>query len=149
MTVAARGFTIGGLGEVAIRCRALAPMVDFYGGALGLSRLVGPHSDHIAFFKIAEGHAGHTTILALFADGEPLPGAGSSLHHIALSVAFDEQDAVMRWYEARGLDYRVVDFDWVGWRGVFTTDPEGNTVEIVARDPSVIDPPARVEASIP
>ena len=59
-------------------------------------------------------------------------GAGSSLHHIALSLPFEEQDAAMRWYEENGQPYRIEHFGWVGWRGVFTQDPEGNTVDLVA-----------------
>ena len=43
----------------------------------------------------------------------------------------------MTWYEANELPYRVETFGWVGWRGVFTEDPEGNTVELVAYDDSI------------
>jgi hypothetical protein len=46
----------------------------------------------------------------------------------------------MRWYEAHGVTYHVENFGWVGWRGVFTQDPEGNTVELVAYDPDLLDP---------
>jgi len=42
---------------------------------------------------------------------------------------------VIAWYQAQGLPYRVETFDWIGWRGIFTQDPEGNTVELVAKDP--------------
>ena len=65
----------------------------------------------------------------------PATGTGSSLHHIALSLPWAEQDAVIAWYESLGLTYHVETFEWVGWRGVFTSDPDGNTVELVARDP--------------
>ena len=41
----------------------------------------------------------------------------------------------MEWFRKNGVPYRVQDFAWVGWRGVFVTDPEGNTVELVAYDP--------------
>ncbi len=51
------------------------------------------------------------------------------------SLAYDEQNAVMRWYEAKGIEYRVEIFEWIGWRGIFTQDPEGNTVELVAFRP--------------
>ncbi len=43
----------------------------------------------------------------------------------------------MSWYEANELPYRVETFGWVGWCGVFTEDPEGNTVELVAYDDSI------------
>ncbi|WP_247742540.1 MULTISPECIES: VOC family protein [unclassified Ruegeria] len=73
------------------------------------------------------------------AGGALTTGAASSLHHIALSLPFKEQEAVMRWYEQLGQPYRVEQFGWIGWRGIFTEDPEGNTVELVAFDPSLRD----------
>ncbi|QBY01767.1 VOC family protein [Rhodophyticola sp. CCM32] len=143
-----RGFQVRGLGEIAIRCNDLAPMVAFYEEILGLERMTGGTRDRIVFFRIAEGFGGHTAVLALFDKAlsrnpgphptepdRPETGAKSSLHHIALSLPFAEQEAVMAWYEAKGLNYRVELFDWTGWRGVFTEDPEGNTVELVAKDP--------------
>lgn len=153
-------FKIRALGEIAIRCDDLGPMAAFYGDVLGLERMEGsaapgpaPRSaPGIVFFRIAEGFGGHTQILALFekdattrpglhpsgADA-PRTGAGSSLHHIALTVRYADQDAIMAWYDQIGLTYRVEHFGWVGWRGVFTTDPEGNTVELVAFDLSLKD----------
>ncbi len=112
-------------------------MTAFYHDVIGLEFLDGGHRDGIVFFRISEGHAGHTCVLALFGDAEdftPPPVGASSLHHLALTVDRREQDAAIAWYERLGLDYRIEVFDWIGWRGVFTTDPEGNTVELVAYD---------------
>ncbi|AHM04665.1 Glyoxalase/bleomycin resistance protein/dioxygenase [Roseibacterium elongatum DSM 19469] len=50
-------------------------------------------------------------------------------------MPWSEQQAVIAWYEHLGRDYTVETFDWIGWRGVFTFDPDGNTVELVAKDP--------------
>lgn len=147
-----RGFRPRALGEIAIRCADMAAMVDFYENVIGLTRLNGGHDSAITFFRIAEGFDGHTQVLALFhheaaprpglhpngAD-KPMTGAQSSLHHVALSLPFAEQVAVMRWYDQIGQPYRVERFGWIGWRGVFTTDPEGNTVELVAYDASMLD----------
>ncbi len=141
-----RGFKVRALGEIAIRCADLERMVTFYRDVIGLDHLSGDHRDGIVFFKLGESFGGHTAVLALFhhvagrrelhprGAEPPATGAGSSLHHLALSLPFAEQEAVMRWYEKHGLDYRVQIFDWIGWRGVFATDPEGNTVELVAYD---------------
>jgi catechol 2,3-dioxygenase-like lactoylglutathione lyase family enzyme len=141
-----RGFEVKALGEVAIRCADIAPMFAFYRDIIGLEVLSGGPDSDIVFFRIAPGHGGHTSVLALFArdagradihphgDDAPETGARSSLHHIALTVDHAEQEAAMRWYEANGLAYSVQSFDWIGWRGVFTRDPEGNTVELVAYD---------------
>ncbi|MEM1313618.1 MAG: VOC family protein [Pseudomonadota bacterium] len=139
------GFRIGGLGEVAIRCRDLDAMEAFYADVIGLERMA-VRSGGIVFFRIADGVAGHTTVLALFDAGaaqrpaHPGPvegeavvtGGRSSLHHLALSLTEAEQRAAIAWYQRIGQPYRIEAFDWVGWRGVFTQDPEGNTVELVA-----------------
>ncbi|MGC9368573.1 MAG: VOC family protein [Paracoccaceae bacterium] len=128
------------LGEIAIRCADMQAMARFYEEVIGLERLSGNRSDDIMFFRIAPGFGGHTTVLALFRHGAaPATGAGSSLHHIALSLPCDEQQAVMDWYDKIGQPYRVEIFGWVGWRGIFTEDPEGNTVELVAYDPALLD----------
>ena len=142
-----RRFKVRALGEIAIRCVDQAAMVAFYRDVIGLEPMNDPDNSAIVFFRIAEGFAGHTAILALFRHdiegaGQTLGGAmppatgpGSSLHHIALTVPWEEQEAVMVWYESLGRKYTVSYFEWVGWRGVFTFDPVGNTVELVAKDP--------------
>ncbi len=142
-----RDFKTRGLGEIAIRCIDLDEMVAFYRDVIGLEPLNEPDNGNLVFFRVAEGFAGHTQVLALFrhdleAAGRtrgsavpPATGPGSSLHHIAFSLPWEEQEAVIAWYENLGRDYNVETFDWVGWRGVFTFDPDGNTVELVANDP--------------
>ena len=142
-----RGFKIRALGEIAIRCADMDAMVIFYRDILGLELLSGGHRNSITFFKIADGFAGHTSVLALFqhdpenpamhgrSNHQPITGERSSLHHLALTVPFGEQQNLMDWYDSLGQDYHVEEFAWIGWRGVFTKDPEGNTVELVARDP--------------
>ena len=139
-----RGFQPRALGEIAIRCTDVQAMADFYENTIGLTHLSGDHRTGIVFFKISEGFDGHTAILALFsADTRPETGARSSLHHIALSLPYDEQDAVMAWYDKLEQPYRIEHFGWVGWRGIFTEDPEGNTVELVAYHSSLLDQPAK------
>lgn len=141
--MANRGFRVRALGEIAIRCRDMEAMTIFYRDIIGLEPLEGDYRRGIAFFRLAESYGGHSGVLALFQAGEaerPVSGDGSSLHHLALSLPFEEQEAVMRWYEKNGIDYRVEIFDWIGWRGVFAYDPEGNAVELVAADPSRLKP---------
>lgn len=146
-----RGFEVKALGEVAIRCGAIAPMLAFYRDIIGLTVMAGGPESEIVFFRIGPGYGGHTTVLALFrhdagrveihpqGDTVPETGARSSLHHIALTVDFAAQEAAIAWLTANELPCQVQQFGWVGWRGVFTSDPEGNTVELVAYDPSMLD----------
>ena len=145
-----RGFTVRALGEIAIRCIDHSAMVAFYCDVIGLEPMRDPQDAPIVFFRIADGFEGHKAVLALFRHdiegagrataGDRPPATGSSLHHIALSLPWDEQEAVIAWYEELGLEYHVETFDWVGWRGVFTFDPDSNTVELVAMDPGWTDP---------
>jgi len=134
-----RPFTVRALGEIAIRCRDLPAMERFYGGVLGLRRLA-PRSGGITFYALGESWRGHTAVLALFGPdasraGAAEGGARSTLHHVALSVDWEAQDAIVNWLGRHGLPATVERFDWIGWRGVFTRDPEGNTVELVAARP--------------
>lgn len=142
-----RGFKVKALGEVAIRCKDVTVMARFYEDIIGLERLDGDYSKQIVFFKIAEGFGGHTTVLALFdanlggpPEGAPRTHTGqeSSLHHLALTLSYEEQDAAIEWYKKNDINHQVELFGWVGWRGIFTHDPEGNTVELVAFDKSLL-----------
>lgn len=141
-------FKIGGLGEIAIRCQNIDAMFDFYHRTLGLPVLNdGRAETGIVFFELPVGVAGHTSVLALFrhdagraalhprSDQPPETGARSSLHHIAFSLPFDEQEKALTFYKTQGVEHRIEIFGWIGWRGVFTEDPEGNTVELVAYHP--------------
>ncbi len=133
-------FRIGNLGEIAIRCRDYPAMVAFYRDVIGLEFLA-ETIPGISFFRLAPGYAGHTQVLALFAhdvrrEGEALPrpetGEMSSLHHLALAVAAEDQPAAEGWLLAQGYPADWQNFGWIGWRGLFTRDPDGNTVELVA-----------------
>ena len=124
-------FRVGGLGEIAIRCRDLAAMVGFYGDILRLEPF-GDTSGAIRFFKLGAGYQGHTQVLALFATDATTTGQTSSLHHLALGIAAEDQLAAQCWLAAHGHPTRYENFPWIGWRGLFSCDPEGNTVELVA-----------------
>ena len=116
-------------------------MVDFYGRVLGLERLEGgarggPRAG-ITFFRLGVSFGGHVAVLALFEDsGDVASGdAASSLHHLALSLPWEEQEVAKLCLEQQGFPAHFQDFDWAGWRGLFTRDPDGNTVELVAASP--------------
>ncbi len=136
-------FAVHDLGEIAIRCADIGAMFAFYRDVIGLEPLTEPDAG-IAFLRIGQVHAGHTKMLALFPTdtgdrggvAPPEPGARSSLHHLALNVDAGAQVAAVDWFRGHGLDPRVQMFGWIGWRGVFVHDPEGNAVELVAYHPS-------------
>ena len=55
---------VRGLGEIALRVGDLDAMQTFYQDILGLPLM--NRTPHWAFFKIGDGYAGHTQVLALF-----------------------------------------------------------------------------------
>ena len=136
-----RGFRPRALGEIAIRTRNIEAMTAFYRDVLGLPVLSRRDGSGIVLFRLADGFAGHTAVLALFdePEDEPVAGPRSSLHHLALTLPRAEQDAAEDWLDRQGIAYRIQEFAWIGWRGVFLNDPDGNTVELVAYDVSLLD----------
>ncbi|WP_422370426.1 VOC family protein [Hoeflea sp.] len=131
-----RGFSVSGLGEIAIRCIDFDAMVRFYRDVVGLEVLA-ERGTGLVFFGLGNGVEGHTSVLALFAaDRNPDLGVarieGSTLHHLALSLSQADQAAACRFFESERIPYRTEEFAWIGWRGVFLSDPDGNTVELVS-----------------
>lgn len=115
-----RGFSVLGLGEIAIRCRDLAAMTAFYRDVIGLPVLA--DRGGIVFFRLENGVAGHIAVLALFDamqdSQQPAPAVrGSTLHHLALTVTPSGQNAARSWFEANRVAYRLEAFPWIGWRG--------------------------------
>ena len=115
-----RGFRPRALGEIALRTRNMAAMVAFYRDVLGLELLRRRDRGRIVFFRLADGFAGHTAVLALFEEAAAeIVGGGagqrrSSLHHLALSLPRAEQTAAEAWFERQGLACRVEEFAWIG-----------------------------------
>jgi catechol 2,3-dioxygenase len=131
---------IKGLGEIALRVNDLDAMQRFYEEVVGLELL--RRFDHAAFFRVAEGYGGHTQVLALFdRSGQPdyqgLDPGRTTVDHIAFEIDPADYGAERARLEGVGRDVTAAEHAWVGWRSLYVTDPEGNTVEWVCYDPSV------------
>lgn len=131
---------IKALGEIALRVNDLDAMQRFYSDVIGLELM--RRFPHAAFFKIAEGYAGHTQILALF-DRSQQPGyqgveaAKTSVDHIAFTMALADYEGEKQRLERLGLQVTTNQHAWVHWRSLYVFDPEGNEVELVCYDESV------------
>ena len=128
---------IQALGEIALRVRDLPRMRAFYEDCVGLEFMQA--FPHAVFFKIAEGHGGHTQVLALFdRSGDPnyqAPAAeGTSVDHIAFTIGLEDYESEKARLEAAGLRVETAEHAWVQWRSLYVTDPEGNFVEWVCFD---------------
>lgn len=132
---------IKGLGEIALRVHDLDRMQQFYEEVIGL-RLM-KRFPTSAFFKIAEGVEGHTQILALFdRTGSPgyvgLDARRTTVDHLAFSIALQDFEAEKERLQGLGLQVRLSTHAWVQWRSLYVNDPEGNTVELVCYDESIV-----------
>ncbi len=126
---------IRALGEIALCVNDLDLMQRFYTDVVRLE-VLGRFPTSV-FFKIAEGYAGHTQILALFHRGRRVNADHSTLDHIAFTVALADLEAERARLEGLGLRVRTSEHAWVNWRSLYVQDPEGNTVEWVCFDENV------------
>ncbi len=132
---------IRALGEIALRVEDLDEMQRFYTEKIGLSLM--KRFDHAAFFKIADGYAGHTQVLALFdRTQEPdyigLDAKKTTVDHIAFTISLDDFEPEKQRLEQLGLEVQISGHAWVHWRSLYVHDPEGNEVELVCYDSTVV-----------
>ena len=128
------------LGEIALRVQDLREMSDFYEQVVGLE--VMRKSENMAFFRIAEGHGGHTQILALFdRRSEPgykgVDGEKTTVDHFAFAIDLEDFEFEKDRLQHLGLCVETTVHAWVKWRSLYFNDPEGNRVEFVCFDESV------------
>ena len=128
---------IKGLGEIALRVSDLDKMQRFYEEVIGLKLM--QRFEKSAFFRIAEGVEGHIQILALFdRTGQEgytgIDSKKSTVDHIAFVISKSDYEPEKKRLEALGCEVRTAYHEWVSWRSLYVTDPEGNNVEMVCYD---------------
>ena len=138
---------IKALGEVVLRVRNLDAMQEFYAEVVGLE-LLERDENIMAFFRIAPDYEGHTQTLALFdqsgeADHRSRHYTGvdpekSPLHHMAFTISLSDYEAEKERLQNLGLDVETVQHTWQHYRSLYITDPDGNVVEFVCYDASVL-----------
>ena len=135
-----RRTSVRGLGEIAFRVNNLDAMQRFYEQVIGLPLMT--RFPDCAFFKIADGHGGHTQVLALFDRSgshgyRGLDAALSTIDHIAFEIPLADFADERKRLESLGLQVETAEHSWVHWRSLYVRDPEGNQVELVCYDDSV------------
>lgn len=123
------------LGEVALRVTDLDKSQVFYRDVIGLD--VMGRFDHAVFFRIADGYAGHTAVLALFDRKVPVEQTRTTMDHIAFTIALEDYEAERQRLEQLGVPMVMATHEWVHWRSLYVQDPDGNQVELVCHDPDV------------
>jgi catechol 2,3-dioxygenase len=132
------------IAEVGLRVKDLAGMVAFYQKVLGLE--IVHSSPNFVFMKAGEldsplGRGGHPQYLVLFDREVPLDVALTTLDHLAFEIPLEQYDSEQARLEAMGLLERARVWSGMGAflraRSLFFDDPEGNTIELIAHDPSL------------
>jgi catechol 2,3-dioxygenase len=124
------------IGELALRVNDLTAMKAFYRDVVGLE-VFSEDIDGLVFFKVADLVPGHPQILGLFDRNTPVGQATSTLDHFAFVIELSEYEPRRAGLEAAGVAVAPKEFPHFGWRSLFFSDPEGNTLELVCYDPAV------------
>jgi len=135
-----RATPIKGLGEIAFRVADLDASQEFYERVVGLELM--RRFPTSAFFRIADGVAGHTQIVALFdrsdsANYTGLDPARTTVDHAAFGIELADYEPEKARLEALGIPVETREHEWTHWRSIFFNDPDGNTLELVCYDPAV------------
>lgn len=131
------------IAEVGLSVKDLPRSVAFYQEVLGLE--VVRTYPTIVFLKVGEldsplGRGGHPQLLVLF-DRQVQPDiALTTLDHIAFEIPLEHFQAERARLQQLGLEVseRIWrgEYAWLGARSLFLDDPDGNNVELIARDPN-------------
>lgn len=124
MTSPSNPIQIRKLGHVALYCRDLQKMLDFYINVIGF-KLSDVNARGMRFLRYGADH--HTLVLLQYPDGEAGKG-GSALHHFALEVAnLDELKQIRKYLLAQGVTASKIQHEGPGMNYVINVkDPDGN-----------------------
>ena len=131
------------LAEVAFRVTDLPRSLAFYQEVLGLE-IVRAYPTMV-FLKAGElesplGRGGHPQLLVLFDRRVRLDIALTTLDHIAFEIPLEQFQAERERLQQLELEVseRIWrgEYAWLGARSLFLDDPDGNNVELIARDPN-------------
>jgi catechol 2,3-dioxygenase-like lactoylglutathione lyase family enzyme len=128
---------------VGLRVKDLPRMVAFYQEVLGLE-IVRTFPKYV-FMKVGElnsplGRGGHPQLLVLFDREVPLDIALTTLDHLAFEISLERYAAERERLQEKGIELSERAWSgihaWLQARSLFFDDPEGNTIELIAHDPS-------------
>ena len=134
------------IAEVGLRVKDLPRMLAFYQEVLGLE-VVCTFPKYV-FMKVGEldsalGRGGHPQLLVFFDREVPLDIALTTLDHLAFEIPLERFAAERERLQAVGLEWSERAWSgihaWLRARSLFFDDPEGNTIELIAHDPSAAD----------
>jgi catechol-2,3-dioxygenase len=131
------------IAEVGLRVKDLLRMVAFYQEVLGLE-IVRAYPTMV-FLKAGEldsplGRGGHPQLLVLFDRRVQLDISLTTLDHFAFEILLEQYPTERERLQQMGLEVteRIWqgEYAWLRARSLFFDDPDGNTIELIAHDPS-------------
>ncbi len=147
------------LGEIVLRSENAQALVEFYRDVIGLEPYATIGS--ATFLKIDDESEGHPQILAIFEKSHDFSGPRDiqadkadarvgTLHHFAFVLEQKDFVPERNRLQRVGVDLQFAEFTQFGWRSIYMHDPDGNSVELVCYDSSILDTVAnqRVRQSI-
>ncbi len=136
------------LGELVLRSENPQALVEFYREVIGLEpfAIVGTAT----FLKVDDDFEGHPQLLAIFEKSHAFSGpeklktevsdAGSgTLHHFAFALDKDDFISEVDRLKGLGLQLQPAEHSRFGWRSVYLFDPDGNSVELVSYDATLVN----------
>jgi catechol 2,3-dioxygenase-like lactoylglutathione lyase family enzyme len=134
------------IAELGLRIIDLPRAVKFYQEVLGLE-IVRAYPT-IVFLKAGDldsplGRGGHPQLLVLFDRKVKLDIALTTVDHFAFEISLEQYPIERERLQQMGLELteRIWrgEYAWLQARSVFFDDPDGNTIELIAHDPSAAD----------
>ena len=147
------------LGELVLRSANAQALVEFYRDVIGLE----PYAmlGTATFLKVDDETEGHPQLLAIFENSHEYSGPKSinpdqadatvgTLHHFAFVIELKDYVAERDRLHKTGVDLQFAEHPAFGWHSIYMHDPDGNSVELVCYDSSILDTEAnqRVRQSI-
>ena len=136
------------LGELVLRTSNVEKLTEFYRDVIGLEPYASFGSNN--FLKVADDFDGHPQMLAIFDKSKQFRGpqnvepdnASSStgtLHHFAFALERRDLDLETTRLQELGVDLQFDQYEVFGWRSIHFHDPDGNSVEFVCYDSTILD----------
>jgi len=131
---------VAGLAEIVLWVHDMDAALHFYRDRLGLEAISPPALPN-KFLRAADPGGGVPEMIVLVPHPDrsnefPREKAKRVLHHLAFRVEAGEYDALVRGFEAAGVEVRFgVHPVLKSVRTFYVDDPDGNEVEVISPDP--------------
>ena len=136
------------LGELVLRSTNAQALVEFYRDVIGLE----PYATlgRATFLKVDDDFEGHPQLLAIFEESHEFSGPQDiqpdvaearvgTLHHFAFVLDQQGFNSEGDRLQRVGAELKFSKHAQFGWRSIYMHDPDGNSVELVCYDSSILD----------